>query len=140
MPAKPKKKSTPTPKTAKNPRGAGRRPTPIDYNEVYKLAGIQATDEEIAAWIGMTAEGFRKRKLKDKELQDIMFRGRGKGRASLRRSQWTLAQAGNATMNIWLGKQMLGQRDKQDISQEINVTDVRDMTEDQLLKIASGKK
>jgi hypothetical protein len=35
-------------------------------------------------------------------------------KASLRRIQWKLAEAGNATMCVWLGKQLLGQRDKFD--------------------------
>ena len=38
-------------------------------------------------------------------------RGRHKGRLSVRREQFKLLQAGNATMGIWLGKQLLGQRD-----------------------------
>jgi hypothetical protein len=40
---------------------------------------------------------------------------------SIRRQQLKLAEAGNATMLIWLGKQVLGQRDK--IAQEIKVKD-----------------
>lgn len=39
------------------------------------------------------------------------WRGRHKGRLSVRREQFKLLQAGNATMGIWLGKQLLGQRD-----------------------------
>ena len=34
------------------------------------------------------------------------------GKISLRRSQLKLADSGNCTMNIWLGKQYLGQTDK----------------------------
>jgi len=33
------------------------------------------------------------------------------GRSSLRRLQWKSATNGNITMQIWLGKQYLGQRD-----------------------------
>ena len=40
----------------------------------------------------------------------------GEGKASLRRAQWKAAQDGNPTMLVWLGKQMLGQRDKQEIT------------------------
>lgn len=35
---------------------------------------------------------------------------------SVRRSQFKLMQSGNATMCIWLGKQILGQTDKTDIT------------------------
>jgi hypothetical protein len=38
------------------------------------------------------------------------------GKASLRRAQWKTALDGNPTMQIWLGKQNLGQRDNQDIA------------------------
>jgi hypothetical protein len=37
---------------------------------------------------------------------------RASGRATLRRLQWQRANGGSDTMLIWLGKQMLGQKDK----------------------------
>jgi hypothetical protein len=37
---------------------------------------------------------------------------------SLRRMQWEKAQTGNTTMLIWLGKQMLGQKDRLETSEE----------------------
>ena len=37
---------------------------------------------------------------------------------SLRRMQFEKAQTGNTTMLIWLGKQMLGQKDKIETSEE----------------------
>jgi hypothetical protein len=40
-----------------------------------------------------------------------MQKGRAKGRISVRRAQMKLLEAGNAAMGIWLGKQLLGQRD-----------------------------
>ncbi len=30
--------------------------------------------------------------------------------------QWKAAKAGNVTMQIWLGKQLLGQKDKSDVT------------------------
>ena len=42
------------------------------------------------------------------------------GKASLRRTQWKTATGGNPTMQIWLGKNMLGQTDKQEIDHNIN--------------------
>lgn len=42
---------------------------------------------------------------------------RAAGRMSLRRAQWvTATQSRNPAMQIWLGKNMLGQTDKQEIS------------------------
>jgi len=46
-----------------------------------------------------------------------MDRGKAKGRISVRRMQIKLLEAGNATMRVWLGKNVLGQTD--DVRQQI---------------------
>ncbi len=51
-----------------------------------------------------------------------MERGKAKGRISVRRMQMKLLEQGNATMGVWLGKQMLGQTDQ--ISHNISGTEV----------------
>jgi hypothetical protein len=40
-----------------------------------------------------------------------MERGKAKGRISIRRMQMKLLEEGNATMGVWLGKNVLGQTD-----------------------------
>jgi hypothetical protein len=47
----------------------------------------------------------------DPELAEAMDRGRGMGRASLRRMQWEKAEVGDTSMLIWLGKVLCGQKD-----------------------------
>lgn len=47
---------------------------------------------------------------------------------SLRRQQIALAEKGNATMLIWLGKQLLGQSDKVDTKSKIQSTQNTQMT------------
>ena len=42
----------------------------------------------------------------------------GQGKTSLRRMQYNSAEAGNVTMQIWLGKQWLGQTDKSEVKQD----------------------
>ena len=100
-----------------------RPPTPIDYALVERLAHIHCTDEEIATLIGMTEDGFRRRKNRDKELVGALEKGRKGGKMSLRRMQWKSAEGGNVTAQIWLGKQLLGQKDKteQDNRGEVKV-------------------
>ena len=49
---------------------------------------------------------------RDPEFQRIIDEARASGRATLRRLQWQRANGGSDTMLIWLGKQMLGQKDK----------------------------
>ena len=89
----------------KNP--VGRPKKPIDYATVEKLASIMCTQEEIASYLGLDVRTLQR----DDEFCRIFKRGIDKGKMSVRRSQYKLAEAGNATMCIWLGKQYLGQRD-----------------------------
>jgi hypothetical protein len=78
----------------------------INAEQVEKLAAIHCTMEEIAAVMGCSVD------LLEQRFSDIIKRGKANGRTSLRRHQWKLAEKGNATMLIWLGKQLLGQRDQ----------------------------
>src|ERR1041384_4158901 len=94
-----------------NRSGAGRKAIPIDLLELEKLSALQCTVEEIAAWFRVTARTIANRRERDPEFRDVMERGRAMGRISVRRSQMKLMDGGNAAMGIWLGKQLLGQRD-----------------------------
>jgi hypothetical protein len=78
--------------------------------ELEKLAALQCTDEEVAHWFGVTTRTIENRR-KDPTFLGAIQRGRARGRISVRRSQMKLLEAGNATMAVWLGKQLLGQRD-----------------------------
>ena len=82
----------------------------IDLAELEKLAGLNCTDEEIAAWFNVSQKTIQRHK-KGAEFANTLERGRAKGRVSIRREQFSLLKKGNATMGIWLGKQLLGQRD-----------------------------
>src|ERR1700732_3060138 len=83
----------------------------IDLVELEKLCLLQCTDEEIAAWFGVSTRTIERRRLQ-KKFADVMARGKAKGRISVRRMQMKLLEQGNATMGVWLGKQLLGQRDE----------------------------
>lgn len=83
----------------------------IDLAELEKLCSMNCTDEELAAWFGCSSRTIE-RKRKGADFLAAMERGKAKGRISIRRAQMKLAEAGNATMCIWLGKQLLGQRDQ----------------------------
>jgi hypothetical protein len=83
----------------------------IDLAELEKLCAIQCTDEEIAAWFGVTRRTIARRR-KVAKFSDIMERGKAKGRISVRRMQMKMLEQGNATMGVWLGKQLLGQTDQ----------------------------
>lgn len=87
----------------------GRPQAKIDLAELEKLAGLQCTQEDVAAWFGVSVNTI-KRRLREAEYREVWDAGLGKGRVSLRRKQMALADK-NATMAIFLGKQYLGQRD-----------------------------
>ena len=90
---------------------AGRPKKIIDYETVEKLAAIMCTQEEIASYLDLSVDTLQR----DDKFCGIYKKGIDKGRMSVRRQQLKLLESGNATMGVWLGKQYLGQRDKQDI-------------------------
>ena len=83
---------------------------PIDTKTVEAMAAIGCTTEEIASVVGCS------RRLLQTRYCALMENGRSKRNESLRRMQWKAACAGNVAMLIWLGKQYLGQSDKQDVN------------------------
>jgi hypothetical protein len=84
----------------------GRPLKPLDEETIARLARIQCTNEEIAAICGCHRDTLHER------FSDVIKRERESGKSSLRRLQWKSATKGNVTMQIWLGKQLLGQKDK----------------------------
>ena len=89
----------------------------IDLAELERLSAMQCTDEEIAAWFKVTTRTIERRR-KKRAFAEVMDRGRAKGRISVRRQQMKLLEQGNATMGVWLGKQILGQTDE--VRHEVN--------------------
>lgn len=123
-------KKIPQKKTASNPQGAGSPQIVIDWPKVDALCKIQCTGVEIASVIDVSYPTLeracrREKKINFDEYLTIKKLG---GKASLRRRQWKLAEGGNATMLIWLGKNVLDQKDRQEMSGpeggpvQINVT------------------
>lgn len=103
---------------------AGGRPKiEVDWSKVDAMCQIQCTGEEIASVLDISYDTLERRCKDDKECSFADYIGEKKqgGRASLRRKQWKLAESGNPTMLIWLGKQYLGQSDKQEIDQNMSV-------------------
>ena len=90
--------------------GAGRKPKPIDLLELEKLCSLQCSDDEIAAWFGVSARTIQNRR-KQPRIAEVMRRGKAKGCISARRAQMRLLEAGNGPIAVWLGKTLLGQRD-----------------------------
>jgi hypothetical protein len=80
----------------------------IDEMQVEEMAAIGCTVAEIAGVVGCSPRTVERR------AAAPMARGRARLNVSLRRKQVEMAMSGSASMLIWLGKQLLGQRDKAD--------------------------
>jgi hypothetical protein len=114
------------------PKNKGGRPKKhLDYEQLEELCRIQCTGEECAAVLKMTYETLNARLKADKHggFLEYFKSKSGYGKASLRRLQWRSAQSGNTSMLIWLGKQYLGQTDKQEATNEIKPLPIIDYRE-----------
>jgi hypothetical protein len=95
-----------------NNRKKGGRPViQISLDDVRKLAAMGCTDAELAAFFECSVKTIERRRSVDDAFRDAFEMGRAIGHTSLRRLQWQAANNGNTQMLIWLGKQLLGQRD-----------------------------
>ena len=85
--------------------GRGKNKRVVTPDDVYKLAAIGSTDREIARWFDMDENTLKY------NFSSIIAKGREDLHQSLRMAQIKLALSGNATMLIWLGKNILEQSD-----------------------------
>jgi hypothetical protein len=84
-------------------RGANRKVVPPD--EVWKLAALGCTMEEMSDWFQINRETLKY------NFSDYIAKGRAELKRRLRAAQIKTAMDGNATLLIWLGKNILGQSD-----------------------------
>jgi hypothetical protein len=76
------------------------------------LGKILSTHIEAAAVLGVSKPTFEQFLARNKKAEEAFEKGKSAGKISLRRAQFKAALDGNATMLVWLGKQLLGQKDK----------------------------
>lgn len=103
------------------PKGPSKPMTNKEFVSLVGMIRVQCTQAEICDILGMSDTTLNRRIAERKldgitNFEGLYKRHSGEGKASLRRMQWKAAKDGNPTMLVWLGKQMLGQRDKQEIS------------------------
>lgn len=106
---------------------------------IAKLAGLACTGEEIAAYLGVDRRTFFRFMERHPEARFAWENGHEIVKISLRRKQLRLAEK-NPAMSIFLGKNILGQKDER--TSHVNLTKtVREMSDAELMSIASsGKK
>ena len=82
---------------------------------IESLAQCFCTEEEIAAVLDVDLDTLKSKANKE-TFSECIKKGQEYGKASLRRWQYEKAKNGSTTMLIWLGKQLLGQKDKLDVA------------------------
>lgn len=105
------------------PPGEGGRPQKdVDLALIRRAASPGCTHEEIAVLAGIGLATIQRRLVDNPKVQRVIAEGREQGRSTLRRLQWQQANTGNVTMLIWLGKQLLNQRDRFDATATVTHT------------------
>src|SRR5262249_46978047 len=82
---------------------------------IKALAKIQCTQHEAASVLKVCPKTFDNYLRNIKKVREAWENGRGEGKVALRRLQWESAKR-SAAMQVWLGKQYLGQSDRQEQS------------------------
>jgi len=77
----------------------------VDPEMIFRLAAMMCSNQEIAHAIGISLKAL------EKKYKNKIEKGREAGKKSLRRAQFEKALNGDTRMQIWLGKQYLGQKD-----------------------------
>lgn len=85
--------------------GRGKKRQIVRPDDVYKLAAIGSTDRDIAAWFGIDEQTLRY------NFKEIMQKGREEMKQSLRMAMIKNALNGNAALQIFLAKNLLGMSD-----------------------------
>ena len=99
------------------PKGPTQPLNDNDFQKLIAMIRIQCTRDEICEVFGMSDTTLNRR-LKERgeeNFEALYKKHQGEGKASLRRMQWKSAENGNATMLVWLGKQVLDQSDRKAI-------------------------
>jgi len=99
----------------------GRPSKSIDYAKLSKMCAIHCTGEECSSILDMDYDTLNRNLIADGHggFADYFKKHSATGKMSLRRKQFTKAvDEGSVPMLIWLGKQYLGQKDKEEVMHE----------------------
>jgi len=114
----------PVKKRKKPTNKVGRPKINLNLEELERLSRLNCTMPEISAYFDIPLRTLEDKFTNELDVRKAIEKGRATGKLSLRRRQiQIMEETNNPTMAIWLGKQMLGQTDKQEIVQDINIED-----------------
>ncbi len=95
----------------------------VNIELVEELAGINCSFEEISHIVGVSVRTLHR------SYGTVIKKGLETAKTSLKRKQFEVAMKGNPTMLIWLGKIMLGQKDKIETEGKSELTIIRKIVE-----------
>ena len=107
----------------------------ISQEQFESLCAIQCTEEEILSVLKVSKDTLLRwcKEIYNTDFATIYEEKRQLGKASLRRMQWKTAEKGNVTMQIWLGKNLLGQKESIDIDTKLQrVEIINDLPKDDI--------
>ena len=101
----------------------GPKPIKIDWDEFDKLCHMFCTKREIAHWFDCSEDTIERavKREKKREFAAYYEQKSDGGRIALRRAQLQTALGGNVTMQIFLGKQKLGQIDEKIVKSDVTL-------------------
>lgn len=99
---------------------------PINEEEVEKLALMQCSQEEIAAWFNVSVDTIHRR------FADTIKRNRLKGVSSMKRQLFQLVQQGNLGAIVWWSKNFAGMTDKNEVQENKEIKIVIDKDDEKL--------
>ena len=105
----------------------GRPRIVVDWEAAKKLAQLHCTGEEIAAFFDFSFDTLTRAVKREYKMTFAEWYKRysANGKISLRRKQYEIALSGNCSMLIWLGKQLLEQREhKAPVEEETKAEDL----------------
>jgi IS30 family transposase len=114
----------------------GRPPKDIDWNQLDKLCALHCTAVECASFLDMSIDTLE-RHIKERyslSFPEYFRQKAASGKISLRRKQFEMAMS-NPTMAIWIGKQWLGQTDKQEVQSTVNSTQEIKITQSEIIDL-----
>ncbi|MCF6270986.1 MAG: hypothetical protein L3J41_14835 [Melioribacteraceae bacterium] len=95
----------------------------VDINLIEELAGLNCSFEEISHIMGVSVRTLHR------SYGTVIKKGVETAKTSLKRKQFEVAMKGNPTMLIWLGKIILGQKDKIETEGKSELTIIRKIVE-----------
>lgn len=104
----------------------GRPSIEINEESFEKLCEMLCTLDEIAGFFNCSSDTIERwcKTHYEMEFRKIFSIKSASGKISIRRRQFEMAMEGNVTMLVWLGKQLLGQRDQ--VQSKIEIEHVKD--------------